>query len=61
MVIFCRSDDVTLHLGDLLRDALAAFGGRGGGRPEYAQGGGIAPNAAPALLAYAHDLARQQL
>ncbi len=55
-VIFCRSDDVTLHMGDLLRDALATFGGRGGGRPEYAQGGGIAPVRAAELLAHARAL-----
>ncbi|HHY58439.1 MAG TPA: alanyl-tRNA editing protein [Chloroflexi bacterium] len=55
-VIFCRSDDLTLHVGNLLRDALAAFGGRGGGRPEYAQGGGVAPTVAVELLAYARTL-----
>lgn len=54
-VIFCRSDDVALHAGDLLHNALAAFGGRGGGRPEYAQGGGVPADAAPALLRYAHQ------
>lgn len=52
-VIFCRSDDLTLHVGNLLRDVLAAFGGRGGGRPEYAQGGGVAPAVAADLLAHA--------
>lgn len=55
-VIFCRSDDLTLHVGNLLRDTLAAFGGRGGGRPEYAQGGGVAPVIAPDLLAHARRL-----
>lgn len=55
-VIFCRSDDLTLHVGNLLRDTLAAFGGRGGGRPDYAQGGGVAPAIAPDLLAHARRL-----
>ncbi len=55
-VLFCRSDDLTLHMGDLLRDTLAAFGGRGGGRPEYAQGGGIAAARAAELLAHARTL-----
>lgn len=59
-VIFCRSDDVAFHVGDLLRDALAAFGGRGGGRPEYAQGGGIPANAAADLLHYARQQLMQQ-
>ncbi|MBE2238155.1 MAG: alanyl-tRNA editing protein [Caldilineaceae bacterium] len=52
-VIFCRSDDLTLQVGDLLRDTLAAFGGRGGGRPEYAQGGGLPVATAADLLAHA--------
>lgn len=55
-VIFCRSDDLTVHVGNLLRDALAAFGGRGGGRPEYAQGGGVPAHVAADLLAYARFL-----
>jgi alanyl-tRNA synthetase len=56
-IIFCRSDDVAIHVGDLLRDALAAFGGRGGGRPEYAQGGGAPVSAVTEVLHFA----RQQL
>ncbi len=56
-VIFCRSDDGAIHAGNLLRDALAQFGGRGGGRPEYAQGGGVPAAVAADLLVYA----RQQL
>lgn len=55
-VIFCRSADLPLHVGDLLRDTLAAFGGRGGGRPDYAQGGGVAPTVAPDLLVHARSL-----
>lgn len=54
-VIFCRSDDLTLHVGDLLRDTLAAFGGRGGGRPEYAQGGGLPVATAADVLAHARS------
>lgn len=56
-VVFCRSDDASIHVGDLLREALTNFGGRGGGRPEYAQGGGAPVDAAADVLAYA----RQQL
>ncbi len=52
-VIFARSDDVDLHMGNLLRDTLRAFGGGGGGRPEFAQGGGIDPAQAQALLDHA--------
>jgi alanyl-tRNA synthetase len=38
-VVFARSPDVDLHMGNLLRDTLARFGGKGGGRPDFAQGG----------------------
>ena len=54
-VIFARSEDLDNHMGNLLRDALKAFGGGGGGRPEFAQGGGVAVEKIPALLAYAVD------
>lgn len=49
-VVFARSDDVGQHMGNLLRDSLKAFGGSGGGRPEFAQGGGVAVEQIPALL-----------
>ena len=52
-VIFARSDDLDLHMGNLLRATLAAFGGGGGGRPEFAQGGGIDPAQAQAVLDHA--------
>jgi alanyl-tRNA synthetase len=52
-VIFARSAGVDKHMGNLLRDALKAFGGGGGGRPEYAQGGGVMTEQIPALLEYA--------
>jgi alanyl-tRNA synthetase len=51
-LIFTRADDVDLDAGALLREAAAAAGGRGGGRPDWAQGGVPAPGAlAPALSA----------
>ena len=37
---FARSGDVDLHMGSLVRQACQAIGGGGGGRPEFAQGGG---------------------
>lgn len=39
--IFARSADVDLHAGHLLRTILPRFGGGGGGRPDFAQGGGV--------------------
>ena len=59
-LLFGRSDDVGLHAGNLLRDTLKAFGGNGGGRPELAQGGGVDPAQAAAMLDYAHNLAITQ-
>ena len=56
-LLFGRSDDISLHAGNLLRDTLKAFGGNGGGRPELAQGGGVDPAQAAAMLDYARDLA----
>ena len=38
-LVFARADDVALDVGALLRTAVAAGGGRGGGRPDFAQGG----------------------
>ncbi|MBN1660454.1 MAG: alanyl-tRNA editing protein [Anaerolineae bacterium] len=37
---FARSADVDLHMGNLVRQACQVIGGGGGGRPEFAQGGG---------------------
>lgn len=38
--VFGRSADGTADMGALLRDAARACGGKGGGRPDFAQGGG---------------------
>ena len=40
MFVFARSADVDLHMGKLLADAAKPLGGKGGGRPDFAQGGG---------------------
>jgi alanyl-tRNA synthetase len=37
---FARSSDLDLHMGNLVRQACKVIGGGGGGRPEFAQGGG---------------------
>lgn len=37
-VLAARSEDVPFDAGQALRSALAAVGGRGGGRPDFAQG-----------------------
>ena len=38
--VFGRSADVALHMGTLLGNAARPLGGKGGGRPDFAQGGG---------------------
>jgi alanyl-tRNA synthetase len=39
-LVFARSADLEFHAGTLLSQACQVIGGRGGGRPEFAQGGG---------------------
>ena len=40
--VFGRSADVDANMGTLLRDSARPLGGKGGGRPDFAQGGGCA-------------------
>jgi alanyl-tRNA synthetase len=41
MLFFARSENVPHDMGKLLKDMLAKLGGRGGGQPAFAQGGGV--------------------
>ena len=49
--VFARSQNVDIHMGQLLSRAAKPLGGKGGGRPDFAQGGG-----APAILEAAKGL-----
>jgi alanyl-tRNA synthetase len=40
-IVFARSADSTVDAAALLKKTLEQFGGRGGGRPNLAQGGGL--------------------
>lgn len=56
-LLFGRSANLqSLHMGNLLKQTLQAFGGNGGGRPELAQGGGGAWHRAQEMLDYARGL-----
>lgn len=52
-LLFARSADGSAHMGNLLRATLTHFGGSGGGRPDMAQGGGVAPERLDEVLAFA--------
>ncbi|UTW05422.1 alanine--tRNA ligase [Amphritea atlantica] len=47
--------------GDLVRELTARLGGKGGGRPDFAQGGGTETDALPAALADVQQLVGQSL
>ena len=54
-VVVARSPGVTADAASVLKELLARFGGRGGGKPDLAQGGGLVGDAAE-MLAAARDL-----
>ena len=58
-VVFARSEDCSVHVGNLLRDTLRQFGGGGGGRPNFAQGGGVAAEKLSDVLSAAAETVRQ--
>jgi alanyl-tRNA synthetase len=58
-VVVARSVDVPVDAGALIKVLVAEFGGRGGGRPELAQGGVAADAAAVVAGARAHLLAEE--
>jgi alanyl-tRNA synthetase len=45
LVVIARSTDIEVSAQQLLTGLVAQFGGRGGGRPEMSQGGGLAATA----------------
>lgn len=53
LYVFARSADVDADMGALLRNSAKPLGGKGGGRPDFAQGGGCA-----AILAAARETAQ---
>jgi alanyl-tRNA synthetase len=55
-VVFARSADSAVDASDLVKKAVAAFGGRGGGRAEFAQAGGLNAANPSEVLEYARKL-----
>ena len=55
LVVIARSPDLKLDASAVLRALIARFGGKGGGKPDFAQGGGLA-GGLPEILAAARDL-----
>ena len=54
-LLFARSRDLQPDMGKLLRAAAGPLGGRGGGRPHMAQGGGLPADQLGAALAAARE------
>lgn len=52
-VVFARSADSTFDMAALLKKTIDRFGGRGGGRPNLAQGGGLTAESADVVLRFA--------
>jgi len=56
-VVIARSSDLSVDSSRVLRLLMDRFGGRGGGKPDLAQGGGLAGDTA-AMISTARDLLR---
>lgn len=57
-LVFARSADVDVDVSTLAKEAFAILGGKGGGRPQLAQGGGGDPDKLDAALESAEHLLR---
>jgi alanyl-tRNA synthetase len=55
-VVFARSADAAADMNAVLKKTLDRFGGRGGGRPNLAQGGGLVAESTSAVLRFAAEL-----
>ena len=53
--VVARSEGVAVHSNEVLASLISKFGGRGGGKPDIAQGGGL-DGSANDILAAAKDL-----
>jgi alanyl-tRNA synthetase len=56
-----KSATSKIKAGDLMREMSARVGGKGGGRPDMAQGGGTDTTALPSALASVKDWVDERL
>lgn len=63
LVFMCNKvlNERGIHCGDLLKETLVMLDGKGGGRPDMAQGGGKKPESLPAALEFALGLSKKSL
>jgi len=59
-VVFARSADLPLDVSALLKKTIEKFGGRGGGRPDFAQAGGLNAGGAEPILEFAQQLLKER-
>jgi alanyl-tRNA synthetase len=60
-VVFARSADSDIDVSALLQKTLERFGGRGGGRPALAQGGGLSAESPEIVLGFLEELLQSNL
>jgi alanyl-tRNA synthetase len=58
-LVFAQTPGGTLEMGDILKQTLTKFGGKGGGGRDFAQGGGLEESRLEEALAYAQALVAQ--
>lgn len=61
LFIFSRSEDVELDLAVILKKSMELVGGRGGGRRDFAQGGGIGVSSVEKAMDMAYELVQKDL
>jgi len=59
LIVIARSTDVAVAANEILAALIKQFGGRGGGRPEFAQGGGVEVGTQVLLVSARHDFVRR--